>query len=247
MPQFRSSPPKDIGETSLSVEADMPWHRQAGTRIAALWGLKFGASIGFIGIFFVGYFLLLKYPVFEPRSMPVLALDRWVPFQTGALWVYISLWLYVQLPVALLLHYSDVVSYGKALVAMSAVGFAIFFFFPTTLTASDIDWTQHAAFRTLKEVDASGNACPSLHVAFALFSACSLARTLRKIRAPRVVLVINALWCAGIIYSTVATRQHVVLDVVGGIVLALAVWQVYARFAFPLSARPPAKSPLGGT
>jgi membrane-associated phospholipid phosphatase len=37
----------------------------------------------------------------------------------------------------------------------------------------------------------------------------------------------NLLLCAGILYSTIATRQHVVLDAVGGAVLGAAASVVY--------------------
>jgi membrane-associated phospholipid phosphatase len=34
------------------------------------------------------------------------------------------------------------------------------------------------------------------------------------------LLACNALWCLGIVYSAMATRQHVALDVIAGSVLA---------------------------
>jgi len=202
-----------------------------------------------MGAFFTGYFLLLKYPAFQATAMPVLAMDRWIPFQPGALWIYVSLWLYVQLAPALLLHRAEVVSYGKALIGLSGAGFILFFFYPTTLAPSSIDWTQHAAFQTLKAVDASGNACPSLHVAFALFTAFSLSQSLRALGAPLLLRVVNGVWCLGIIYSTLATRQHVFLDVFGGTLLALIAWAVYVRCdsSSGVSARPSSQGVLSLT
>jgi membrane-associated phospholipid phosphatase len=77
----------------------------------------------------------------------------------------------------------------------------------------------------LKSIDAGGNAFPSLHVATAIFSAMWLHDVLRRFRAPNWVLVINSLWCAGIVYSTLATRQHVIIDVIGGLVLGAVIAQ----------------------
>lgn len=189
----------------------------------AEWPLKASASVAFTVLFFAGYFLLLTFPVFTVKTMPVLRLDGLIPFQPEALWLYGSLWLYVQLPAALMLTRTEVFSYGKEITALALAGFAIFFFWPTKLAPSDIDWMKHAAFQTLKEVDASGNACPSLHVAFAVYSGLSIGRSLRGIGGPMVLHILNTFWCVGIAYSTLATRQHVVLDVLAGAGLALLV------------------------
>lgn len=227
MPPLPCPAPAALVEKPRGESRPLSWLRQLGLRLKTDWPLKFVSSVGFTGLFFLGYFFLLKYPLFKAVAMPVLAADHWIPFQPGALTLYASLWLYVQLPPAFLLRRVDLVAYGKALIALTLVGFAVFFFFPTTLPVSSIDWTQHTAFQTLKEVDASGNACPSLHVAFGLFTALSLSQSFRAIGAPRLIHAVNALWCLGIIYSTLATRQHVILDVLGGALLALLVWQWY--------------------
>jgi len=71
----------------------------------------------------------------------------------------------------------------------------------------------------LKNIDASGNACPSLHVATAFFTGIWFQHVLRRFSAPRWVLVINWAWCVAIVYSTVAIRQHVVVDAAAGLLL----------------------------
>ena len=60
-------------------------------------------------------------------------------------------------------------------------------------------------------------------------------RLLREMGAGRFVRALNWLWCLGILYSTVATRQHVSLDVLAGIALGAAVAVVHLRLlrAFP--------------
>ena len=99
----------------------------------------------------------------------------------------------------------------------------------------DVDWSQHPAFAVLQSIDASGNACPSLHVAFAVFTAVWFERLWRQMGAGRLVRVFNWLWCLGILYSTVAIRQHVSLDVLTGAVLGATVAVVHLRMlrAFP--------------
>ena len=52
--------------------------------------------------------------------------------------------------------------------------------------------------------------------------------------AGKVVRAFNWLWCLGILYSTVAIRQHVVLDVLAGAGLGAVVAAVHLRFMKPL-------------
>jgi membrane-associated phospholipid phosphatase len=205
------------------------WHQRLLRRFRTATKLKFWASMTILVGFFIGYFLLLKFPLYRPTVMPVTVVDGWIPFQPKTLWLYISLWAYVQFPPALQLTRKAVLSYGKAVLALSGTGFFIFLVWPTKLAVAAVEVTQHTGFRALKEVDASGNACPSLHVAFAVFSGLALNRILREVNAPKWVRVGSLFWAVGICYSTLSTRQHVFLDVVAGALLAAIVYAVYLR------------------
>ena len=99
--------------------------------------------------------------------------------------------------------------------------------FPTTVPQPQLplDMALLPGFALLQGVDAAGNACPSLHVATALFSAFWIDRLLRHIGTPGLLRALNALWLLLIVYSTLAIKQHVALDVAGGTLLALLfVW-----------------------
>jgi len=96
-----------------------------------------------------------------------------------------------------------------------------FYFWPTAVPAAHIDWAQYPGVDFLKSMDASGNACPSLHVATAVFSGIWLHHLLRRFGAPLWILLFNGVWCIGIVYSTVATRQHVAVDVLAGLMLGV--------------------------
>ena len=194
-----------------------------GRRILTLWWIKMpGTTLGIAG-FFVAYFWVLRHPFFPVTIMPLTAVDRWIAFWPGALPVYVSLWAYVALLPALLENGRELAAYAWRALALSVVGLAIFVVWPTAVPVREIDWAQHAGFARLKEMDATGNACPSLHVAFAVFSAIGLARVLQGMGAGRGWRWANAVWGVAICYSTLATGQHVVLDVVAGAVLGAAV------------------------
>lgn len=184
--------------------------------------LKVVGTAAFIWIFFVGYFHVLRNPLYEVTVMPVLRLDRWVDFQPIGLVPYLSLWFYVGIPPSLLAGFRELVAYGVWAAALCLAGLAIFHFWPTAIPAPDIDTLRYPGFEVLQGLDAAGNACPSLHVATAMFSALWLDRLLREIGTGRAALALNWGWFAAIAWSTMAIKQHVALDVLGGVLLGLA-------------------------
>lgn len=151
--------------------------------------------------------------------MPIILLDRMIDFQPLALPMYLSLWVYVSLPPALLASRHELYGYGLVMAGTCLVALIIFYFWPTIIPTPDIDWTRYPDVAFLKNVDTTGNACPSLHVATAFLSGIWLHHLLRRTGAPPWILWFNAVWCSVIIYSTMATRQHVAVDVLAGLAL----------------------------
>lgn len=201
------------------------WHRQIAAVIPKHLALKSIGTTLFIGLFFGAYFYLLKGPAYPTTVMPITLLDRLIGFQPLALPMYLSLWVYVSLPPALLATRRELYGYGLAMAGTCLAGLIVFYLWPTAVPAAHIDWAQYPDVDFLKNMDASGNACPSLHVATAVFSGIWLHRLLRRFGAPPWILIFNSTWCIGIIYSTLATRQHVAVDVLAG--LALGVLAAY--------------------
>lgn len=193
----------------------------------------------FIALFFGAYFYVLKHPAYPTTLMPLIALDRLIPFQPLTFYIYVSLWVYVSLPPALLVLRRELYGYGAAMAAMCLAGLAIFYFWPTAVPPADIDWARYPDMEFLKNLDAAGNACPSLHVATAVFSGLWLHRLLRRFGAPGWMLLVNGGWCAGIVYSTLAVRQHVAVDVLAGLVLGVLTASLSLRSRVLADARYP--------
>jgi membrane-associated phospholipid phosphatase len=192
------------------------WLDQAGRRLLEDWPLKMGGTVFGMVAFFAAYFWLLNHPLRDVTIMPVTAVDRWIGLQPAALPLYLSLWLQVSLAPALTSGRRELVACGAAWVGLSLVGLGIFLVWPTAVPASEVNWSQHPSLAFLKSADAAGNACPSLHVAFAVFSAAWIARQLTQLGAGPLARSANWIWCVAIAYSTLATRQHVFVDVVAG-------------------------------
>lgn len=192
-------------------------------RITTHFVLKTVGVTVFITAFFFAYFWLLNSPLFSVRTMPYTALDRAIEFQPLALVFYLSLWVYAPFPAMLACDKPQLYAYGRHSGALALLGLGIFLFFPTTIPPADIDWSLHPGFEFLKGVDASGNACPSLHVAFAVFAAIHIGAMLKRSHVTGWIRWANWLWCAAIAYSTLATKQHVAVDLFAGAILGACV------------------------
>ena len=208
---------------------DACWQQQLPVRVATLWWVKMGSNTVGMAAFFAAYFWLLHNPQDPVTVMPLTWVDRWVTFEPAAMPLYLSLWVYVSLPLALLKDRRELASYGVATLALSLTGLGIFLAYPSAVPRFAIDWSRYPWVAFLKAVDVGGNACPSLHVAFAVFSAVWLERLLREMNVGVPVRVLNVAWCVGIVYSTLATRQHVALDALAGAALGLLVAALHLR------------------
>lgn len=206
-----------------STTSSIPWYLALGRRFATLWVVKMiGTTVGISG-FFVLYFWVMHNPPSEPTVMPLTPIDHWVGVSDDAMLLYGSLWFYISLAPAFAKDKAELWACARDAAIMAGVGLAVFWLFPTTVPVFPVDWSQYPALQFLKATDVGGNAFPSLHVAFAVLTAVLLERQLRSVEAPLWVRALNLLWAFGIVYSTLATRQHVLLDVLGGSLLAAAV------------------------
>lgn len=198
------------------------WPRVAYARFWRHFWLKLVGTTTFISLFFVGYFQVLHATGDEAMVMPLTRIDELVGFQPAALYAYVSLWVYVGLPQALLQERRDLFAYCAWIGALCLAGLACFWLWPTAVPPHRVDTALYPGYALIQGIDAPGNACPSLHVAAAAFSAIWLDRLLAEIAAGWRTRAFNWAWFAAIAWSTLATKQHVALDVAAGILLALA-------------------------
>ena len=217
------------------LEPPVPWTSAIALRFRVLWQLKGVGTTLFMALFFWAYFTVLESPQRTPVVMPTTFLDEWVQLLPWSYAVYISLWVYVSIPPALMANLRALLFFGAWVSAMCLFCLALFWWFPTQTPIFDIDWSQHPGLSLIKGVDAAGNACPSLHVASAVFTACWLERMCRNIGAPVWLRVANVLQCVAIGWSTLTTLQHVAWDVLAGAIVGT----VFAMLSLLIAERRP--------
>jgi hypothetical protein len=189
-------------------------------RIKRLMPVKAVGTTLFIYIFFRAYFWVMENPNATPFTVPTTLIDDWVPFNIIGLPIYLSLWIYVSLPPALLNSIRALLIYGFWVTLMCVACLLIFWFFPTATPPALIDISRYPSMAFLR-VDTGLNAFPSLHVASAVFTSAWLGILIRKLNASGYIHVINIIYCLLIIWSTMAVRQHVFWDAIAGTIVGL--------------------------
>ena len=198
------------------------WKAELSLRMRRYFWLKTVGITAFTWLFFIGYFYVLRNPAYPATLMPLTALDHWIPLQPPALIAYLSLWIYIGIAPALQLTFKELVVYGLWISALCVTGLTLFYFWPTAVPARAMGATSFPGFALMDGVDAPGNACPSMHVAAAIFTAIRVHDVLRSMGSPHLLRALNAVWFVAIAYSTLAVKQHVFLDALAGALLGVA-------------------------
>ena len=206
---------------------DLP--RAAGRWTSVLWfrvrryfPLKLIGTTLWTWAFFVGYFHLLRHPNGAVTIVPTTALDRMIAFHPHWLIPYVSLWLYVGIAPGLQLRFLQLLAYGFWTGLLLLVGLGLFWLWPTAVPPAVFDPQGFPGFELMRGIDAAGNACPSMHVAIALHTAIWIEFQFVQIGVPVWLRLGNVVWFAAIVVSTMALKQHVLVDVVGGAALGMA-------------------------
>jgi membrane-associated phospholipid phosphatase len=152
--------------------------------------------------------------------------DRALPLRPEWSVVYGSLFCAVILP-AFVVHQQDLLRRTiRAFLMAWLVAFAVFIAYPTIGPEHPkvaVDGFASWALRSIYGADVNYNCFPSLHVAQAFLAAFACHRVHRGVG------IVTFAWAALLSLSTLLTKQHYFLDVVGGIALAYAAQLAFMR------------------
>jgi membrane-associated phospholipid phosphatase len=165
------------------------------------------------------------------RYSPVIALDRVIPLLPSWSIVYGALYVFLILLPIFVVRLDDLIRRTVAAYLLIWITAYIFFFliYPTAAPRPERVVGEGFAvwgLSTLYSSDPPYNCFPSLHVAHSFVSALAAFRVHRKLGWFAVI-------CAALVaLSTLFTKQHYVLDVIAGVLLALVAYAIYLR-AYP--------------
>jgi membrane-associated phospholipid phosphatase len=162
---------------------------------------------------------------------PTLALDLSIPLIPGFVWIYELCYLFPFLPLFLVrdFHRLNIALLSIFLANVSA--FVVYLIYPIAFPRPELGASIAEKIIQLEysaDFSPGANNLPSLHVTFAWF----VYFTIRRQKSRKLKELIVLLFTIMITLSTLFIKQHLVVDVIAGILWAFGFWAL-ARFLYP--------------
>jgi membrane-associated phospholipid phosphatase len=169
------------------------------------------------------------FPIYPPQMLPMTHWDLSIPFIPWTVWIYGS-----EIPFffAVYLVSKDLVNANKYLysfLALQIMSVTIFWLWPTTYPRelfplpAGVDPFTRDYFLNFRNLDTPANCLPSMHV-----SSCYLSSFLYLDEQKKKFPFFFG-WATAIALSTLTTKQHYIIDVVGGIAVATVLYVIFHR------------------
>ncbi len=202
-----------------------------GTKLAVWLGLAVGICVPYFGIQTLAWL--------PAHELPATPIDRLVPFDPAWVWLYASLALLVPLAPLLAETRDQLRRYAIGLAWLCVPCFLVFLLVPVAGPRPDIH-PSTGLYAWMVSVDRPSNSLPSLHAGLTAYSMLYIDQVLGRRLTPRgraVACGLGGVWGGLILYSTLATRQHWLLDLTPGLLIAWAAHRLAWR-------RPGGEAPL---
>ena len=155
-----------------------------------------------------------------------------IPFSDKAVWLYLSICLLMPIGPFLMNNRKQIFRYATGIILISLFANFIFLFWPTSCPRPNVQGTN-IAYQALTGIDNPLHAFPSLHAAFAVYSALCGGLVLREIGSRGFWQISLWLWAFLILYATLATKQHIVADIIAGSAIGFGVYAcVFRKWIF---------------
>lgn len=192
------------------------------------WTWRPGSEVVTLSLRWTGLLIVLFVAVYGSLNwLSTQRVDRWrlwfewelaIPLLPWMAWAYLSLFASFFLPM-FVLDAPRIHALCRRLAFATVVSDMCFLFFPAELGFTRLAPVQEGGFALglIHQIDLPHNLAPSLHVSWSLILLCSM----RAVSTAWLRRGFDA-WLALLLASVVFTHQHHLLDVVGGMLVALA-------------------------
>jgi len=195
------------------------------------WRYKLYCLLLFVLGYSAFYILPNLHPPFQPIYLPLLKIDTETPLLPWTFYIYISLYLLGLSAIVLHEELEPFRSYVRMTFATLLISGSFFIFFPTQYprpayppeSGPLLPWLMEMVSR----LDAPTNCFPSMHVAMTAVATWSL-----RYKGPKIVFP-YVIWSLLIFCSTLTTKQHYFVDIIGGLSVMVTVaflnWILFER------------------
>jgi membrane-associated phospholipid phosphatase len=189
--------------------------------------LKYRFAWFFIFAIFYCLFYMVPnmFPIFEPRQLPLLPIDVAMPFLPVTFAIYLSDYVLAILVIFMLTGRSEMHAFARMAFTLLILSGLVFLLFPTTYPRPVYPSVENRFIQLLMDIvrgaDTPLNCFPSMHVA--ITAVCAYAVSHKG----KTIAVGFWLWGLTIFVSTLTTKQHYFVDILGG--LGVAAFTVLAE------------------
>jgi membrane-associated phospholipid phosphatase len=175
------------------------------------------------------YLTTNHFHLFPPQYLPMTWVDLAVPFLPNTVWIYMSEYYYFAVIYVLCKDMVNLNKYFYSFLSLQFISCVIFWAWPTTFPRdlyplpSDLNAVTSYVFGTLRQTDTPANCCPSLHVSSVYLLSFIFLDEQRKL------FPFFFIWGTAIAFSTLTTKQHYLVDVLTGFLMAVIHYWFFHR------------------
>lgn len=186
-------------------------------RLFVEWKLKLFAGGAMTILFWCGYFLIQHMATTKSVTrMPELPVEKRIPFVPAAAIIYASQFVTMPSILAFIPSRRQMHECYFGLLLLVSMSFTIFYCWPTAVERNALPSGHFFLYDWIVSADAPGNACPSLHAAFGVFTGLFAGNIFHGSMRRRLILVLIWSWTAVVLISTLLIKQHVIMDLLAG-------------------------------
>lgn len=189
----------------------------------------------------IWYLMVNHYQLFAPQLLPMLWIDKAVPFLPNTVWIYTSEYLLFPIIYLICKDLLNINKYVYSFLALQLVSCIIFWLYPTTYPRDQFPLPEtlnvftFQFFTYLRQTDSPACCFPSLHVSSVYLSSFMLLEervTEHQQQSARMKkFIFFFLWSTAISFSTLTTKQHYFADIVSGFSMAVLMYWVFYCWA----------------
>ncbi len=179
-----------------------------------LWKIKLSLLAVYALAYQIFYTIPNLYPLYAPKMISLMGVDLVTPFVPWTFVIYISHYVLALSAILLINSEENFWSYVRMMFLTLLISGSFFWFFPTVYPRPDYpdvdNWLVSFTMNLVRSADTPNNCFPSMHVATAVVTTLIM----RQVR-PRFFWIYLS-WTIAVLISTLTTKQHYFIDIIGG-------------------------------
>lgn len=174
----------------------------------------------FIAILAFLFFYMLPNHIsfFEAKELILFSFEHKIPLLTWTIWIYMSDYIYIVIAFLILKNTKNINRMFYSFIVFCFLSSIIFYLYPTTYPRPLMVYENNLngfLFSFLHSIDTPSNCMPSLHVGMSYLLSYAFLYEQKKL------FILFFAWSTLISISTLTTKQHYFIDIIGGLVFSL--------------------------